>query len=108
MRFDIRTVSEANTPEHWSKRRLRKVRQQSDFVYTWRQYKAVVTPPATITFTRYSLKTMDTDNLAGAFKHVRDALAREIGIDDGDTRVTWKYGQETIHKREHYFTIKIS
>lgn len=106
-RFDIKTVSEANQREHWGARSVRKKLQQKDFKYLWSLYRPKVTPPATITFTRYSCKLMDNDNLAGAFKHVRDQLAKEIGIDDGSDQIVWQYRQERTAKRENYFTVEI-
>jgi hypothetical protein len=108
MRFDIQTVSEANSRGHWSKQNKRKQAQQRDFHIMWRQHKPLVILPATITFTRYANKVLDSDNLAGAFKACRDQLAREIHIDDGDLRVTWVYAQVQIPKREHYFTVTIT
>jgi hypothetical protein len=108
MRFDIKTVSEANQREHWAAKRKRKVGQQTAFRIFWKTYKPKVKLPATITFTRYSCNVMDSDNLAGAFKHVRDQLAKELGIDDGSKEIRFEYAQERIAKREHYFTIGIS
>lgn len=107
IKFPIKTVSEANQRGSWRPRHARKVKQQSDFVALWRGSKAKVVTPATITFTRFSTNVLDSDNLAGAFKHVRDALAKEIGIDDGSPLITWRYKQERISKREHYFTLTI-
>lgn len=107
LRFDIKTVSEANTREHWALKHRRKKAQQADFAMLWRYHKAKVTLPAVITFTRYSCNLLDADNLAGAFKHVQDQLARELGIDDGSSLVQWRYQQERISKREHYFTVKV-
>lgn len=108
MRFDIKTVSEMNVREHWAVKRKRKVGQQAYFHYRWREFRPKVTLPATVTFTRYACKLMDSDNLAGAFKHVRDQLAKEIGIDDGSDQIRFEYKQERIGKREHYFTVEIS
>jgi len=107
MKFPIKTVSEANRREHWAVRNKRKQAQQHDFVALWRCFGGKVTPPAVVTFTRYSCNVLDSDNLAGAFKGIRDALAREIGIDDGDLKVQYRYEQERIPKREHYFTVTI-
>lgn len=107
MKFEIKTVSEANAREHWRTKHKRKKQQQSDFNILWKSFKPKVTLPAVITFTRFSCKLMDSDNLAGSFKHTRDQLAREIGVDDGDGSVTWIYKQERILKRDHYFTVTI-
>lgn len=109
MRFDIKTVSEANQREHWAVKSNRKKQQQHDFSILWRNRKGyAIEPPAVVTFKRYSCNELDDDNLVGAFKHVRDQLAREIGVDDGDQKVQYRYEQERIPKREHYFTIDIT
>lgn len=108
MRFNIKTVSEANQAEHWRVKHKRKKKQQLEFMVAWRNANPIVDLPATITFTRYSCKVMDQDNLAGAFKHVQDQLARELKIDDGDGSVRWKYEQVRIPKREHYFTVLVT
>lgn len=107
MRFDIKTISEANAREHWSGKHRRKVAQQGTFAMLWRAYRPSVSLPATITFTRYSCNVLDSDNLAGAFKHVRDQLAKEIGVDDGSDKLKFEYRQERIKKRQHYFTVEI-
>lgn len=39
-------------------------------------------------------RDFDDDNLRGAFKGVRDGIAKYLGIDDGSKRLTWVYGQE--------------
>lgn len=106
-RFDIKTVSELNMREHWAVRKKRKQFQQNSFAWLWRNYDPDVSLPATITFTRYSCMTMDSDNLAGCFKHCRDALARELKVDDGSDQITWQYRQERTAKRENYFTVEI-
>lgn len=49
--------------------------------------------PLTVTLTRIGRK-LDSDNLASAFKAVRDQVAAELGIDDGSDAVTWEYRQE--------------
>lgn len=38
-------------------------------------------------------RTLDDDNHVGACKHLRDAIAASLGIDDGDKRLCWQYGQ---------------
>ncbi len=50
--------------------------------------------PATITLTRLAPRILDCDNLRGALKAVRDGIADWLGVDDGDPRLTWEYGQE--------------
>jgi hypothetical protein len=36
---------------------------------------------------------LDSDNNVGSLKGTRDAIARSLGVDDGDERVRWCYGQ---------------
>jgi hypothetical protein len=38
-------------------------------------------------------RPMDDDNLVGSFKPLRDLIAEELGIDDGDERIRFSYGQ---------------
>lgn len=57
-----------------------------------------VVPPRgerwTVTFTREGLRLLDDDNLAAAFKRVRDHVAAWLGTGDApDAPVTWRYAQ---------------
>lgn len=52
-----------------------------------------------ISLVRYGRRHMDDDNLAGLFKPLRDAIAASLGVDDGDPRIKWEYGQ--IETRGH-------
>ncbi len=45
-----------------------------------------------VTLTRIGRK-LDSDNLASAFKAVRDQVAAELGIDDGSDAIGWHYVQ---------------
>lgn len=47
-----------------------------------------------VTLTRVSPRKLDDDNLAFAFKGVRDEVAAYFGVNDNDSRVTWRYAQE--------------
>ncbi|OHB81198.1 MAG: hypothetical protein A2W31_05145 [Planctomycetes bacterium RBG_16_64_10] len=46
-----------------------------------------------ITITRVGKRPLDSDNLAISAKHVRDGIADELGVDDGDKRLVWVYEQ---------------
>lgn len=107
VRFDISTVSEANRREHWAAKNRRRKSQQKAFVVLWRQAKIKVELPAVVTFTRYGARALDSDNLAGAFKAIRDQFAKEIGIDDGDRRIEFRYRQEYAKTRDNWFTMEI-
>lgn len=48
----------------------------------------------TVTLIRFSRGELDDDNLRGALKQVRDAVAIELGVpNDADPRFTWVYQQ---------------
>jgi hypothetical protein len=88
-------VSEANQREFWAKKYRRKIKQQSAVDTAWRfRFDRRPAAPAMITLTRLGGRRMDSDNLAGAFKHIRDQIARILGVDDGSDLLTWRYAQE--------------
>ena len=92
----LTTVSEANSHTHW---RVRQTRAKSHRQFAlmavggalrrdwpvggWRGAELVVL------LTRVAPRELDSDNLQGALKHVRDGVADALGVDDRDERVTW-------------------
>lgn len=51
--------------------------------------------PVDVTLTRIAPRELDDDNLAYAFKAVRDGVADALGLkNDRDPRVSWSYSQE--------------
>lgn len=38
-------------------------------------------------------RLFDDDNSCAGLKPIRDAIARSLGVDDGDKRIRWCYGQ---------------
>lgn len=53
----------------------------------------IPTLPVAVTLTRQGPRALDDDNLAFAFKSIRDGVAQALGIKDHDKRVTWRYAQ---------------
>jgi hypothetical protein len=97
-----RVVTEANTHEHWAVQNRRKQKQRAAIGAALREMQILrgqVAPhwrppvPCAVTMTHVGPR-MDDDNLARAFKSVRDYLAGWIGVDDGDDRVRWLYDQK--------------
>ena len=94
--FPLRLPSLTNTRMHWTAVARLKRRQKSA---TWAAIlraggrAAIPAPPLVVTLTRCGRRLLDDDNLAAAFKHVRDALAEVVGVDDGSPLYTWKYAQ---------------
>lgn len=58
--------------------------------------------PVRVDLHRAGKRLLDDDNLAFAFKAVRDVVAEFVGIDDGNTKlVRWGYSQERVRQAEH-------
>lgn len=90
----LRLVSEANAHEHWRKRSTRAKAQRALVSLMlsrhWLKFDDTSTP-LVVTITRIGRRLMDSDNAVGAAKHVRDAVAKWLGRDDGpDCRVDWR------------------
>lgn len=97
----IRTVSEANlaSSEHWRYRWKRGKAQKTAVEWAMlvmvQQFKLELAPPYHIHLTRLAPGKLDSDNLTGSAKHVRDGIARFLAVDDGDEKmVVWSYSQE--------------
>lgn len=111
----IKTVSEANSTEHWTKKSKRH-KEQAFFVrMAYLQYIGQVTLPVTITMTRCAPRELDKqDNLPMSFKWIVDELSDLVfrdrvtktcvsktgrtvetrGRNDSDSRIIWVYKQE--------------
>lgn len=109
IRLPIKTVSEPNTRSHWAAR-ARRVKEQRLLVRATLHGHGC-TPhdglSGTITLTRIAPRLLDTDNLAGALKAVRDGVADALGIDDGSPRVTWRVEQERGAAKEYAVRISL-
>lgn len=94
----LRLVSEANAHAHWRIRSARAKAQRNVVTLVLRGTVArsmMAVAPLVVTITRIAPSSgLDSDNLAGSGKHVRDAIADVLGIDDRDPRVTWNVRQE--------------
>lgn len=97
----IKTVSELNSCEHWSKKYQRRKNQGYIIFYEWKNDPPSLSFPIHIVLTRLSTRMLDVgDNLPSAFKAIRDMLANLIfpglpsGQADSDDRITWEYKQE--------------
>lgn len=103
----LRLVSEANRRDHW--RVVRKRLGEHKSITHMRlagiisTIRFLIESPeqalVKVTLTRIGLRRLDTDNLAGACKGVRDGVALALGVDDADPRITWVYEQRTGERR---------
>ena len=106
----IKVISEANQRNHWAERKRRFDGQRIELNYYWKQSLKGrrVSLPCVVRLTRIGPKALDTDNLAGAFKAVRDQIAKEIGIDDGAVKqIRFEYAQEAIGSRKYGIRIEV-
>lgn len=98
----MRLVSEANAHEHWRKRHARarhqhfvtgtilRLRPKPTGGIDWEAFEG----PLVVTITRLAPRALDSDNAVGSAKHVRDAVAKWLGRDDGPTGgVEWRCDQ---------------
>lgn len=86
-------ISEANTREHWRAKAERVAKQREKTAFYLRSELAGNPKPCSIELYRQSPRKLDDDNLANAFKHVRDEIAAILGFDDRDESVKWIYRQ---------------
>lgn len=99
--LSLKIESTLNKREHWGARRKR-AKKHRESAY-WGLAAAQMRPlelPRAVTLTRIAPRELDTDNLAGGFKSVRDGVADWLGIDDKDKRVEWVYAQEKGKPKE--------
>jgi hypothetical protein len=127
----IKTVSEANQREHWAKKARRVSDQRNLVALALRVPVAslgiVLAPrdrkrrrkltmgglgaaPALVevTLTRIAPRELDDDNLRGALKATRDAVADVLGTDDRDPRIAWRYAQRQGGIREYGVQIMVA
>ena len=115
----IRTVSEANTSEHWSVSSRRHKGQQLFTRLAYHQNVKEMKFPCVITLVRLSPKLLDCEeNLPMAFKWIKDELGACIfpdkvvaylskkgsvvsnkGHADSDPRIKWEYSQEKAKRQ---------
>jgi hypothetical protein len=105
----LKTASELNSREHWRTKHARHAQQKNVVTLALRGTIAstmMVFAPLVVTITRSSprkttriidgrtVDVPDSDNLISSQKYVRDAIARVLGVDDGDPRVEWRVERE--------------
>lgn len=90
--------SAGNMREHW-RARAKRARDQrlmgraaADEAHAPARFLS--TPKVFVQFVRVAPRPLDDDNLAFAFKSVRDGVADAFGVADNDPRFSWGYSQE--------------
>ncbi len=112
----VRTWSELNLRTHWRQRARRVAEQREDARIlvraglTGSPFRARVRPrdqALTVRLTRIAPRQLDSDNLAGALKAIRDGVADALGMDDGDSRFEWLYAQRRGRPGEYAVLVEI-
>ncbi len=109
LRLPIRTISEANSFEHWTKKHKRHTMQRQAVALALNAHKGEIKLPCHIKLTRLAPRKLDRwDNLPMSMKYILDACCAIItgdfrpGRADDDKRITVSYDQET---NSDYFVI---
>lgn len=94
VRVPIRTVNSTNERAHWAVKAKRAKAERQAVGWLLKGLEAPPLP-CSVTITREGMnrRLLDGDGLQSAGKHVRDAVAVWLGVDDADKRVTWRYDQ---------------
>lgn len=99
----IYTVSEANTQQHWTKKKKRTDLQKKWIWLLFQKEKPSIPLPCVIKLTRIGKRDLDDDNLPVSMKYIRDSISSQIfpnkasGQADNDSRIKWEYAQERGH-----------
>lgn len=83
--------STPNLREHWAAKAKRTRAQRAKVMAKMPPWPSG--PLLFIRLTRVAPMALDTDNLAGALKGHRDAVAARLRVDDGSPLVHWSYAQ---------------
>jgi len=124
--LSIKTVSEANSREHWAAKRKRHQTQKNHVDWAFVSSKIGLPGKIHVQLTRISPRQLDYDNLVSSFKNIRDYVAacvvptavifsvtikgkryKNAGHCDKGDSITWGYGQEKGKPLEYAVKIEI-
>jgi len=100
----LRLESAANERLHWRARmeRTRRHRRLAGMAI-----RKGLPLPAVVTLTRIAPRQFDDDNLAFAFKALRDGVADAFGVADNHPDLQWRYAQRKGDPRQYAVEIHI-
>lgn len=96
----LRTKTGLNSREHWAARQKRVKAERAAVAYGFLMSRDALWIKTgvlcfSVTLTRIGPRFADDDNVIGGLKAVRDAIAENLGVDDGDReRIRFRYEQE--------------
>lgn len=113
-KLPIKTVSESNTSEHWSKSHKRHKTQKKQIAWWWLTLEDKPQLPCCVKLTRIAPRALDShDNLPTALKWIADAIAaklvpnKQAGRADDSKEITWSYDQKKGQPKEYAVLIEI-
>jgi hypothetical protein len=112
--FPLRLASPLNARVHWTARAKRAQNERAiartALAHRWTHegHRAPWPTPTMCALTRIAPRFLDDDNLAGAFKAIRDEVASFFGVDDGPKGpIVWCYGQRHGAKKQYGIEITL-
>jgi hypothetical protein len=102
-----RLPSAANERLHW-RVKAKRTRAQRELVAVYIGGKPRPTLPVVVTLTRIAPRALDGDNLQGAFKAMRDEVAKWLGVPDNHPSIRWEYAQRRGGVGEYAVSISIA
>lgn len=93
--IEMRLESVANLSDGWRARKHRNDSQrQQVLINMCASHLRGTSVPSVVLLTRVGKRLLDTDNLASAFKAIRDEVAAFYEVDDGpEGPIEWRYDQ---------------
>lgn len=109
----MRLGAALNARVHWTKRAARAKKERAIVAVALRCHHRPTLeptcPPTTCTLARIAPRMLDDDNLAGAFKSIRDEVAAFFGVDDGPKGpIKWRYEQRREAPRQYGVEIRLT
>lgn len=105
----MRLGAALNARVHWTARAKRAKTERAVVSVALRHHPFTADAvPTTCTLTRIAPRALDDDNLAGAFKSIRDEIAAFFGVDDGPKGpIAWHYGQRKGAPKQYGIEINL-
>lgn len=104
----MRLGAALNARVHWTARAKRAKTERAIVGAALRHGCPGWPTPSTCTLVRVAPRALDDDNLAGAFKSIRDEVAYFWGVDDGPKGpIAWRYGQRKGASKQYGIEINL-
>lgn len=109
----LRVDSHTNSRGRWVRAWARGKKEKEALFSAWvaavnkRKHARPVSVPCVVRLIRVGPKRLDDDNLPESFKTIRDAIAFDLGLDDGSELIKWEYAQVAIGRREYRVRVEV-